>query len=199
MRLCYSAILGLFFPVILYLCNPGLAGLRFSGVPGFCLYAFMDQQDSQGEVLIDKDQRDQLISIRSPPDRGLQYGLRIDLVEGCKIEIVLVLHVLGLIEHVSQAALAGGHDQPSPAAVAEPLAISLAFDICQAWQDLLPQEARVVLGAAVDLQEIADAMFSGGQDEETIRADVALHLLPLILVLDLIRIRPKLALRRPTL
>ena len=157
------------------------------------------EQQSKVQLSIDKDQRDQLISIRSPPDRGLQDGLRIDLVEGCKIEIVLVLHVFSLIEHVSQAALAGGHDQPSPTAVAEPLAISLAFNICQAWQDLLPQEARVILGTAVDLQEIADAMFSSGQDEETIRADVALHLLPLVGVLDLIRIRPELALRRPTL
>ena len=81
----------------------------------------------------------------------------------------------------------------------EALLISLAADVSQPRQDLLPQEAWIIFRAAVDLQQVADTVAAHHQGEESIRADIAVHLAPSVLVANLIWVSPELTLRNPSL
>ena len=133
------------------------------------------------------------------PDRvGEQVVFR-DLVEGGEVEEAPGACSFGLLKHVAQPSFAGRDDDPAPAAVSEPLFVLLRLEVGQPGEDLLAQEAGIILGAAVDLQQVADAEFGMLEDEEAVRDDLAFEVLSVVGVGDLVRVRPELAFRDPGL
>ena len=125
----------------------------------------------------------------------MKYSVGIDFVEGGEVEQAVRLGMLRLSEHIRQSAFPGRDHQPAPTAVAEAFFVGFALQIGQARQDLLAVETRVVFRAAVDLQQVADAVLAGGEHEETIRANISVERFILISVADFVRVGPELALR----
>ncbi len=134
-----------------------------------------DVIDCQRE-LVREEKGNEILSISTPPDGGGENSLYVKLVVSCEVEYAFFIFPSSLVDHVVHPALSGGNNQPAPAAVTETFGVGLAFEVGKPWQNLLAQEAGIVLRTTVDLQQIAKAVSTRCQCEKTVRPYLTLHL-----------------------
>lgn len=148
---------------------------------------------------VQENHRYQVITVSPAPDRGVQDRPSGYFLISGEVKKAFSFALFRLAEHIPHSPFTGRHHQPAPAVEPKALLVRAAANIRQPRDDFLTQEAGIILRAAVDLQQVANAVFAGDQSEIPIWADIALECTVVILVRDQVRVCKKITLRRPGL
>ncbi len=76
--------------------------------------------------------------------------------------------------------------------MAKPICVGITFEIGKAGQDLFSEKAGIVLRAAVNLQQVPEAVIAGCEHEKPVRSDLPLYLGLICFVGNLVRVGPEL-------